>query len=125
MGSGMRGFLSPPRHAHTRARDAAHGLGSFVLFLRVAGFVKDHTDSGHREVTEEEKKKVESRAKTAVKFRKGVSMVSGAVAKGANVAGTGVAKAGHWGVEQYKETDYYKEACIPPSLPVRWWSLEH
>lgn len=78
----------------------------------MAGFVKDHTDSGHREVTEEERKKVESRAKTAVKFRKGVSMVSGAVAKGANMAGTGVAKAGHWSVEQYKETDYYKEKQV-------------
>jgi hypothetical protein len=75
----------------------------------VAGFVKDHTDSGHQEVTEEQRKKVESQAKTAIKFRRGISKVSGAVAKGANVAGTGVAKAGHWGVEQYKDTDYYKE----------------
>lgn len=28
------------------------------------------------------------------------------------MAGTGIAKAGHWGVQQYKETDYYQEVGL-------------
>lgn len=79
-------------------------------------------------MSEEQRKKVESQAKAAVKFRKGwliwpvlflmvqltsassgVTAVSGAISKGAGLAGTGIAKAGYWGMDQYKDTDYYKE----------------
>jgi len=74
-----------------------------------AGFINKHTESRHEEVSEEQRKKVESQAKAAVKFRKGVTAVSGAISKGAGLAGTGIAKAGYWGMDQYKDTDYYKE----------------